>query len=86
MANSFPNIAFVAQQRPETFALVEPPFGAKTYFGFPGRKDRRLCEPDGRDRCGAILEMKADGRLAELQEKWFGVTFDTPDKVTEAAF
>lgn len=36
VANSFPNIAFVAQQRPETFAVVAPPFGAKTYFGFPG--------------------------------------------------
>ena len=50
VANSFPNIAFVAQQRPETFAVVEPPFGVKTYFGFPGRKDRRLREPDGRHR------------------------------------
>ena len=37
--NSFPNIAFVAQQRPDTFAVVEPPFGVKTYFGYPGRKD-----------------------------------------------
>ena len=27
----------------------------------------------------AIVEIKADGRLAEYQKKWFGVTFDTPD-------
>ncbi len=26
-----------------------------------------------------ILEMKADGTLAELQERWFGTTFDTSD-------
>ena len=33
-----------------------------------------------------VPSVKADGRLAEYQKKWFGVTFDTPDKVTEAAF
>ena len=85
VANSFPNIAFVAQQRPETFALVEPPFGAKTYFGFPGRKDADYATlMDAID--GALAKMKADGRLAEFQKKWFGVTFDTPDTITEAAF
>ena len=85
MANSFPNIAFVAQQRPETFALVEPPFGAKTYFGYPGRKDADYASlMDAID--AALLKMKADGRLAEIQKKWFGVTFDTPDTLTEAAF
>lgn len=85
VANSYPNIAYVAQQRPETFALVEPPFGVKTYFGFPGRKD-----PDYKTLMdaidAAILKMKGDGRLGELQKKWFGITFDTPDTVTEAAF
>jgi polar amino acid transport system substrate-binding protein len=86
VANSFPNIAYVAQQRPDTFAVVEPPFGAKTYFGFPGRKDADYATlMDAID--AAILAMKADGRLAELQKKWFGVTFETPDApLTEAAF
>lgn len=86
VANSFPNIAYVAQQRPDTFALVEPPFGAKTYFGFPGRKDADYKTlMDAID--AAILEMKKDGRLGEMQKKWFGVTFDTPDApLTEAAF
>ena len=86
VANSFPNIAYVAQQRPETFALVEPPFGAKTYFGYPGRKDDdHKTLMDAID--AAIVAMKADGRLAEFQKKWFGVTFDTPDApITEAAF
>jgi len=28
------------------------------------------------------LKMKADGRLATLQKKWFGDSFDTPDTVT----
>lgn len=85
VANSFPNIAYVAAQRPETFALVEPPFGVKTYFGFPGRKDPEYKTlMDAID--AAILKMKADGRLGAMQTKWFGVTFDTPDAVTEAAF
>ncbi len=85
VANSFPNIAFVAQQRPDTFAVVEPPFGVKTYFGFPGRKDADYASlMDAID--DAILKMKGDGRLAAMQKKWFGVTFDTPDKLTEANF
>jgi polar amino acid transport system substrate-binding protein len=85
VANSFPNIAYVAQQRPETFALVEPPFGVKTYFGYPGRKDADHASlMDAID--AAILKMKGDGWLAAMQEKWFGVTFDTPDHLTEANF
>ncbi|MFO1210785.1 MAG: transporter substrate-binding domain-containing protein [Amaricoccus sp.] len=85
VANSFPNIAYVAQQRPDTFALVEPPFGVKTYFGFPGRKDADYATlMDAIDN--AILKMKGDGRLGAMQKKWFGVTFDTPDKLTEANF
>ncbi|MBB5222932.1 polar amino acid transport system substrate-binding protein [Amaricoccus macauensis] len=86
VANSFPNIAYVAQQRPETFELVEPPFGAKTYFGYPGRKDPEYKTlMDAVD--AAILAMKQDGRLAEFQKKWFGITFETPDApLTDAAF
>ena len=39
VGNSLPNIAFVAKQRPDTFEVVLPTFGAKSYFGFIGRKD-----------------------------------------------
>ncbi len=28
---------------------------------------------------GILIEMKEDGTLAELQNKWFGTTFDTPN-------
>ena len=56
-----------------------PPFGVKTYFGFIGRKDADYASlMDAVD--AAILKMKADGRMAEMQQKWFGATFDTPDK------
>ena len=72
VGNSLPNIAYVAQQRPDTFAVVMPPFGVKTYFGFIGRKDADYASlMDAID--AALLKMKKDGRLAELQKKWFGV-------------
>ena len=84
VGNSLPNIAFVASQRPDTFEVVKPAFGIKSYFGFIGRKDA--------DHAGLMdaiqadmLKMKADGRLATIQKKWFGDSFDTPDLVTEPA-
>lgn len=84
VANSFPNIAYVAQQRPETFALVEPPFGLKTYFGYPGLKDADHASlMDAID--AAMATIKADGRMGAIQKKWFGVEFDTPAKVEKAA-
>jgi polar amino acid transport system substrate-binding protein len=82
VGNSLPNIAFVAKQKPDTFEVVLPTFGVKTYFGYIGRKD-------GDDKSlmdaidAALLKMKKDGRMAKLQQKWFGVSFDTPDQITE---
>lgn len=82
VANSLPNIAYVAKQRPNIFAVVEPPFGSKTYFGFPGLKDEdHKSLMDAID--AALLKMKKDGRMAKLQEKWFGVAFETPDTITD---
>jgi polar amino acid transport system substrate-binding protein len=78
VANSLPNIAYVAQQRPNVFAVVQPPFGQKSYFGYIGRKD--AASTGLMDAVDAeILKMKKDGRLGTLQKKWFGVVFDTPD-------
>ena len=80
VGNSLPNIAFVAKQRPDTFAVVLPTFGVKTYFGYIGRKggdDKSLM--DAVD--AALVKMKKDGRMAKMQQKWFGVSFDTPDSV-----
>ncbi|GAC1345561.1 MAG: transporter substrate-binding domain-containing protein [Acetobacteraceae bacterium] len=81
VANSLPNIAYVAAQRPDAFELVSTPFGEKSYFGFIGRKDPEYAGlMDAVD--GIILKMKTDGRLAKLQQKWFKTTFETPDRVT----
>ena len=79
VANSLPNIAYVAAQRPDTFALVPQPFGEKSYFGYIGRKDVPYAGlMDAFD--AALLKVKADGRLAALQQKWFKTTFTLPDK------
>ncbi len=85
VANSLPNIAFVAKQRNGAFEVVTPAFGKKAYFGFIGKKDedsKTLVEYVNSE----VIKMKKDGRLGKMQEKWFGTTFDTPDEVKEPAF
>ena len=84
VGNSLPNIAFVASQRPDTFEVVLPPFGTKSYFGYIGRKDADYA-PLMDAVQAAMLKIKADGRLATIQKKWFGAPFETPDMVTEPA-
>jgi polar amino acid transport system substrate-binding protein len=77
VGNSLPNIAYVARQRPDTFAVVQPPFGTKVYFGYLGRKDadsKPLIDAINK----SIIKMHGDGRLDALQKKWFGVTMETP--------
>lgn len=84
VANSLPNIAYVAATRPEVFALVPTPFGEKSYFGYIGRQDPEYASLlDAID--AGILKLKADGRLAMLQQRWFKTTFDTPERVTNPA-
>jgi polar amino acid transport system substrate-binding protein len=82
VANSLPNIAYVAKQRPNVFTVVQPPFGAKSYFGYISRKDTDSAPlMDALD--ATIVKMRNDGRLAALQTKWFGQAFETPDKAVE---
>ncbi len=85
MANSLPNIAYLAQQKPDVFEVVQPPFGKPVYFGFIGSKsDDAKSLMDAVD--AVIIKAKADGRLGALQKKWFGTEMKTPDQVTEASF
>jgi polar amino acid transport system substrate-binding protein len=85
VANSLPNIAFLAKSKPDVFEVVEPPFGKPVYFGFIGTKsDDAKSLMDAVD--AVIIKMKHDGRLAALQKKWFGTEMATPDQVTEASF
>lgn len=85
VANSLTNIAFVAKTRPDTFEVVEPSFGQKSYFGFIIGKDADHA-PLADAASAAILKIKADGRLAKIEQKWFGATFDLPDTVPTPNF
>lgn len=85
VGNSLPNISYVAKQRPDTFAVVLPTFGTKSYFGYLAPKDADHAALDDAVQA-ALLKIKADGRLATLQKKWFGASFDTPDAVPDPAF
>ena len=85
VGNSLPNIAFVAKQRPDTFEVVLPSFGTKSYFGFIGRKDPEFASLMDAVQ-GAMVKIKSDGRMATIQKKWFGTSFDTPDSAPTPNF
>ncbi|GGJ91999.1 transporter substrate-binding domain-containing protein [Pseudomonas matsuisoli] len=77
VANSLPNISYVAAQRSAVFKVVQPPFGKKAYFAYLGRKDDDAASLiQAID--GAMKKIKDSGRLAELQKKWLGAEMDVP--------
>ena len=78
--NSLPNLAYVVQQRSDTFAMVAPPFGQPTYFSWVGRMDDTTLI-DALN--AAILAVTADGTMAKIQKTWFGQTMDLPKTVPE---
>jgi polar amino acid transport system substrate-binding protein len=77
VANSLPNISYVAAQHPDKYKVVVPPFGKKSYFAYLGRKD---ADADSLIAAlnDAMLKMHKDGRLAALQKKWLGAEMDVP--------
>ena len=78
--NSFPNLAYAAAQRSDTFAVVTPAFGQPTYFSWVGRlDDKTLIDAVN----AAILKVEADGTMAKIQKTWFGQTMDLPKTVPE---
>jgi polar amino acid transport system substrate-binding protein len=78
--NSFPNLAYVAQQRPDTFAVVTPPFGQPTFFSWVARlDDKALMDAIN----AAIVKVEADGTMGKIQKTWFGQTMDLPKTVPE---
>jgi polar amino acid transport system substrate-binding protein len=78
--NSLPNLAYVAAQRSDTFAMVMPPFGQPTYFSWVGRlEDKTFIDAIN----AAILQAESDGTMAAIQKKWFGQTTDLPKTVPE---
>lgn len=82
VVNSLPNLAPLVKERPDVFAIGLPPFGPPTYFGWVGRKDAESASlvqffSDG------LKKLNENGKMAELQKKWFGFTMDIPTTVPE---
>ena len=77
MIQSMPVANYIIKQTPGVFAIVD--FGAnKTYVSWAVRKeDKDLLEFLDKE----ILKLKQSGKLKELQEKWFGVSWDLPDQL-----
>ncbi|QPZ90013.1 transporter substrate-binding domain-containing protein [Thioclava electrotropha] len=81
VAGSAPLLNYLAKTRPDDFAVVNPPFGTPTYFGYVARKgegDSLVAAVND-----AIKKIEADGRMKTLQEKWFGAATDLPETMPE---
>lgn len=83
VVNTVPNIAPLVKERSDVFEIILPAFGPPAYFAWAGRKDdasKSLIQffSDG------IKKLDDNGKLKELQKKWFGFTMDLPlDSVPE---
>ncbi|WP_256369748.1 transporter substrate-binding domain-containing protein [Tropicimonas sp. IMCC6043] len=80
VANSMPLMGYAAVQRPESFALVMPPFGEPKYFAWvarPGEDSASLIEAVN----ATLLKMHEDGRLAAINEKWLGSAPELPTEM-----
>lgn len=75
LVGSLPDVAAAALARPDAYEVVGPVLGRGVRLAPLVRADR----PDLAVRLDAALaRMKADGRLAEMQRRWFGIAFDPP--------
>lgn len=79
VVNSLPALLEAARQRPEAFEVVIPTFGSKKYFAWVGRKDAESKSLNAFFDAG-IKNLAQSGKLAELQNKWFGTAMDLPSE------
>jgi len=80
VANSMPLMGYAAVKRPETFALVMPPFGSPKFFAWvarPGANSASLVAAIN----DALLKMHADGRLDAINKKWLGAAPALPTEM-----
>lgn len=77
VAQALPVALTTIKNDPETYELLGP-IGAKRYVTWATRKeDEDLLQFLNEE----ILKMKNNGKLAELQIKWFGTAWDLPDSL-----
>lgn len=75
---SLPSLAVLVKEHPDTFEIAAPiETGVQwTYQAWVTRPE----DSDLRDFISAVIyKMRDDGRLYELQDKWFGFRMDIPD-------
>jgi polar amino acid transport system substrate-binding protein len=78
--NSLPNLAYAAQQRPEVFRLVRPPFGQPSYFSWVARQDdQTLVEAVS----AVLVRLDQDGRMEAVQKKWLDTVVKLPITVPQ---
>jgi polar amino acid transport system substrate-binding protein len=84
-ANQTSNTGYTAAVRLDMFAVVPGTFGDLRYVGYVGRKDEASASLIAALN-DAIHKVKADGRMATLQERWFGITFELPATVDPSQY
>lgn len=79
MIQALPSLAVLVKERGDMFEIAAPvETGVKyTYMAWVTRPE----DKDLRDFIsGVIRKMRDDGRLYELQDKWFGFKMEIPDE------
>jgi polar amino acid transport system substrate-binding protein len=80
VVNSKSTLLVVMKDAPGKFKLIPGIQDITAYFGMAFRKDdTRLLDFVN----AQLTKLKADGTLAKLQEKWFGMTMETPNTVPD---
>ena len=72
-----PMANMLIKEEPDTYEIVST-FGEKSYMSWAVRKEDKALLQAINDE---ILKMKKSGKLQELQEKWFGTSWDLPDQL-----
>ena len=85
VANSMANIAYVAQQRRTCLRSSSRRSVPRSILAISAaRTTNSKSLMDAID--AAIVKIEQDGRMAELQKKWFGTTMDLPPTLPEPGF
>ena len=77
VAQSYPNLADVIKRRPGVFKILTPPFGPKVFFAWVGRNDADSASLVAFFNDG-LRKLITSGKMAELQQKWFGFSMEIP--------
>ena len=77
VAQSYPNLADVIKRRAGVFKILTPPFGPKVYFTWVGRNDADSASLVAFFNDG-LRKLITSGKMAELQQKWFGFSMEIP--------